>query len=90
MGLTWKGIGNFFGIKGKPIEAVLKEIGKATGYSGKPEEWGRRLAFDLATGAVNVQSLKAQVGQAARVRAMEELKRLELQVQDAMVALGRK
>jgi len=90
MGLTWKGVGAFFGIKGKPIDAVLKEIGKATGYTGKPETWGKQLAFDLATGTVSVASLKASVSNAARSRALLELQRLERQVQDAMAELERK
>jgi len=88
MGLTWKGVGAFFGIKGKPIDAVLKELGKATGYTGKPQEWGAKLAFDLATGTVSVASLKASVSMAARLRAVEELKRLESQIDEALVALG--
>jgi hypothetical protein len=89
MGLTWKGVGAFFGIKGKPIDAVLKEIGKATGYTGKPEEWGAKLAFDLATGAVSVDKLKASVGAVARFRAAEELVRLRDQIDDALAAMNR-
>jgi hypothetical protein len=84
----FQSLGHALGIKGKPIDAVLKEIGRATGYTGKPETWGKQLAFDLATGTVSVASLKASVSMAARLRAVEELKRLESQIDEALVALG--
>jgi hypothetical protein len=86
----FQSIGRAFGIKGKPIDAVLKEIGKATGYTGKPETWGKQLAFDLAVGAVSAQSLKESVSAAAQTRAVEELKRLRSQIDDALNALGAK
>ena len=85
----FQSVGRMFGITGKPIDKIVKEIGRATLYRGRPDQWGPRLAFDLAVGTVSVDSLKASVSAAAWARAIVELQRLEKQVQDAIAAMER-
>ena len=71
-------------------DKILAEIGRALGYRGRPDQWGPRLAFDLAVGTVSVDSLKASVSASARARAIVELQRLEKQVESAIAAMERK